>query len=56
MKLIKTYLRISNSNERLSNLALLSLEHEYVNGLDFDTFVDEFDGRHNKNVLNYINC
>ena len=36
-------------------LALLSLEREYVNGLDFYTFVDEFDGRHYKNVLNYIN-
>ena len=47
MKILKTYLTNSMTNERLSNLALLSLELKYVDDIDLDTFVDEFDCMHN---------
>ena len=35
LKLIKAYLRLKNSQERLNRHALLSIEHELVDQLDF---------------------
>ena len=46
MKLIKTYLRNSMSNGRLSNIALLSIESVRAESINLDAFVDEFDSRH----------
>ena len=46
MKLIKTFLRNSMSNERLSNIALLSIESGRAENINLEDFVDEFDSRH----------
>ena len=46
MKLIKTYLRNSMSNGRLSNIALLSIESVRAESINLDAFVDEFHSRH----------
>lgn len=46
MKIVKTYLRNSMSNERLTNLALLSIESNRAEQIDLEDFVDEFDARH----------
>ena len=40
-KLVKTYLR--NSNEELTNNALLSIERVITDSIDLKRFVDEFD-------------
>nr|XP_054755533.1 zinc finger MYM-type protein 1-like [Lytechinus pictus] len=42
LKLIKTFLRNSMGNARLSNLGILSIEAERVTKLNLDLFVDEF--------------
>ena len=44
MKVVKTFLRNSMSNE--SNIALLSVERARAEDIDLDSFVDEFDSRH----------
>ena len=46
MKLVKTYLRNSMCHERLSHLALLSMESTRTESIDLEQFVDEFDSRH----------
>ena len=47
-QLVKTYLRNSMADTRLSNLALLSFESKRAQGLDLDNVVDEFDVSHQK--------
>ncbi|XP_031329372.1 uncharacterized protein LOC116160326 [Photinus pyralis] len=42
LKLIKDYLRSAMSQLRLSNLAILSIEHELTNAIDFNAAMDEF--------------
>ena len=42
LKLILTYLRASMGQDRLSDLALLSVEKETVDKIDFDTVIDQF--------------
>ncbi|CAH2325017.1 zinc finger MYM-type 1-like [Pelobates cultripes] len=42
LKLIKTYLRSSMSQERLSALAILSIEHNLASKLDYSSVIDEF--------------
>ena len=42
LKLILTYLRASMSQSRLNSLALLSIEKETVNSIDFTSIIDEF--------------
>jgi len=42
LKLILTYLRSSMSQSRLNNLALLSIEKETLNSIDFTSIIDEF--------------
>ncbi len=49
LKLIKTYLRTTMSNERLSNLAMLALHKDRAKYLDLDRVVDIF-------VNMYPNC
>ena len=46
MRIVKTFLRNSMSNNRLSNIALLSIESKRAESIDFDNFVDEFDMRY----------
>lgn len=42
LKLIKTYLRSSMGQERLSSLALLSIERDIMDTIDFDSVIDKF--------------
>lgn len=42
LKLIKTYLRNTMSQERLSNLALLSIESETLMAMNFENVIHEF--------------
>ena len=47
LKLVKTVLRISMSDERLSNLGVLSIESKRSKAISLDDFVDVFAKRHN---------
>lgn len=42
LKLIKTYLRTSMSQDRLNGLALLSIESDMANVLDYDKIIENF--------------
>ena len=46
MKLVKTSQRNSMSNEKLSNIALLSIKSTRAESINLDNFVDEFDSKH----------
>ena len=52
LKLIKTTLRNAMGNDRLSNLAVLSIESMRVKRLDLEEFVDRFAENHrNRRIL-----
>ena len=42
LKLIKTYLRITMSQERLNGLAMISIENKYLDKLNFNNLIEEF--------------
>lgn len=42
LKIIENYLRSSMSQERLSGLALISIEHEIANNLNMDNIIETF--------------
>ena len=42
LNLIKTYLRSSMGQERLNNLAILSIEHEVARDLNYTDVIDSF--------------
>lgn len=42
LKIIKNYLRSSMYQERLSNLAILSIEHEIAIKIDYTSIIEEF--------------
>ena len=42
LKIILSYLRASMGQDRLSNLALLSVERETLNTINFDNVIDQF--------------
>lgn len=42
LKLIKSYLRASMTEERLNSLAMLSVEHETLEEIDFSDLIDKF--------------
>lgn len=42
MKIIKSYLRSSMGQERLNNLAIISIEHSIVESISFEKIIDEF--------------
>jgi hypothetical protein len=42
MEIIKNRLQTSMTNERLSNLAIMSIESDILRELDFSTLVEEF--------------
>ena len=46
MKLVKTFLKNSMSNERLSNIAQPSIEGTRAESINLDNFVDEVDSIH----------
>ena len=47
LKPTKTYLRSSMSEQRLTDLAVLSIERELSQNLSLDKVVDEFSAKHN---------
>ena len=42
LKLIKTYLRSSMSNDRLSQLAVISIENSVARSISFDAILDKW--------------
>lgn len=44
LKLLKSYLRSTMSQERLNALALISIENEFLDNIDYESIIDEFDG------------
>ena len=42
LKLIKTYLRSTMSQERLSGLAVISINHQLANQISYDDIIDDF--------------
>ena len=42
LKLIKIYLRTTMSQERLSGLAMISIENEYLDKLNYDDLIEDF--------------
>jgi hypothetical protein len=42
LKLIKTYLRTTMSQKRLSGLVIISIENEYLDKLNYDDLIEEF--------------
>ena len=42
LKLIKTYLRSSMSNDRLSQLAVISIENSVARSISFDASLDKW--------------
>lgn len=52
MKRVKSYLRTTMSDERLSNLAVLAMERELTKNLDLGNIVDDFAVSHNNRRIN----
>lgn len=50
LKRIKTYLRNSMTDVRLSNLGVLSIESERSKALNMERFVDNFAFKHNRRI------
>ena len=42
LKLVKTYFQTTMSQERLSGLAMISIENEYLDKLNYDNLIEEF--------------
>lgn len=51
LNLVKTYLRNSMTDKRLSNLGILHIERARSNNLDFDEFVDIFANKHDNRKI-----
>ncbi|XP_065658769.1 uncharacterized protein LOC136083295 [Hydra vulgaris] len=50
LKLIKHYMRSTIGQERLSSLAIISIENEVANNIDFDDVISEFASRKARKV------
>ena len=50
LKLIKTYLRSTMSQERLSGMAVLSINHQLAEQISFDDIIDDFASRKARRV------
>lgn len=50
LKLIKTYLRNSMTQDRLSSLALLSIENELISKVDFKEIIEEFSRKKSRRI------
>ena len=42
LKLIKTYLQTTMSQERLRGLVMISIENEYLDKLNYDDLIEKF--------------
>jgi len=42
LKLIKSYLRSTMSQQKLNGLALLSIEKDFLNEINYDNLIDNF--------------
>lgn len=51
LKIIENYLRSSMSQERLSGLALISIEREIANNLNMDNIIETFDEKKARRFL-----
>ena len=51
LKRVKTFVLVTMSNARLSNLMMISVERELVKKLDFDLLVDKFGRIGNRRYL-----
>lgn len=51
LKLIKNFLRSTMSQERLTNLATISIEHEICQNLDISNIIDDFASKKARRVL-----
>lgn len=51
LKLIKNYLRSTMSQDRLSNLAVISIEHELGRKLDYNAVIDDFAASKSRKVF-----
>ena len=51
LKLIKTYLRTTMSQERLSGLAMISIENEYLDKLNYDDLIEDFASKNQGEVI-----
>ncbi len=50
LKRIKTYLRSTIGQDRLSSLAILNIENEYINLIDLDAVIYEFGNIKNRRM------
>jgi len=50
LKIIKNRLRTTMGNERLSHLALMSIEHDVLGEIDFEALIEEFAARKARRV------
>lgn len=51
LKLIKTYLRSTMTNSRLSSLALISIENDLTSSLDFSLLIDDFAAKKARKII-----
>ena len=51
LKLIKSYLRSTMSQERLNGLAMLSIEKDMVDKLDYTSLIDAFAAKNARRVM-----
>ena len=54
LKLIKSYLRSTMSQERMSDLAILSIERELLRNIDFESLVNEFLEKKGKQIIRHF--
>ena len=53
LKLIKTYLRSTMNQERLTNLAILSIERDVARTMDYSSLLEIFSGAKKHEKLTY---
>ena len=51
LKLIKTYLRSTVSQERLNSLSMLSIESEIAKAIDFENILNDFANKKARKVF-----
>lgn len=51
LKLIKNYLRLTMSQERLNGLSMISIEHELAEKLDYSKLINDFAGKKAMRVI-----
>lgn len=54
LKLVKTYLRSTMDDDRLSNLGVLSVESRRAKSLDLEEFVNRFAAHHNNRRIQLL--